>query len=153
MTVRCLVMVTGARTWDDEAVMRRAFNAATRSTVSPVLLSGHCPDGADAMAERLWRAAKLDVIEVPADWKNHGRSAGFRRNQLMVDLAATMAGCGVLVRCVAFPDLCGRPGCAPTQQLAPEVAGHFSHGTVHCLDRARKAGLDCSVHLPDRVLH
>lgn len=51
--------MTGSRTWDDMAGMRRAFNRAwvawgPASVSKPVLVSGHCPRGADAMAERLW---------------------------------------------------------------------------------------------------
>lgn len=64
------LLVTGARTWDDEAAMRGTFNEAWRSwgpgeVSRPLLISGHCPQGADAMAERLWRAAGFEVLEVP----------------------------------------------------------------------------------------
>ncbi|WP_181273588.1 SLOG family protein [Brevibacterium oceani] len=142
------LLITGSRTWDDEPTMRRAFNdiwSAWRRTpiTNPVLISGHARDGADAMAERLWRAAGFDVIEVPADWSARGRKAGLERNLAMVDLASRMRDRGTAVACAAFLDPCAKPGCSRRrhEQLAPAVAGHFSHGTVHCRDSALSAGL------------
>ena len=64
------LLVTGSRTWDAAEAMKAALNEAWRAwgpsaVARPVLLSGHCPKGADAMAERLWRAADFEVIEFP----------------------------------------------------------------------------------------
>ncbi|MEU7318325.1 DUF4326 domain-containing protein [Streptomyces sp. NPDC007083] len=91
------LLVTGSRTWDNEKRMRQTFNDAWRawgpsSVTKPVLLSGHCPDGADVMAEGLWRAAGFKVLPLPADWRVHGNAAGFRRNQKMVQAAASLRG-------------------------------------------------------------
>jgi hypothetical protein len=51
-----------------------------------VLISGTAR-GADQMGEE-WAVATVNPIEVwryPADWKKHGRSAGFKRNVLMLE--------------------------------------------------------------------
>ncbi len=143
------LLVTGSRTWSDEACMRRAFNEVwlawgPSGIAEPALLSGRCPHGADAMAERLWRSAGFEILAFPADWRAHGKAAGFRRNQELVDAALDLQAHGVQVRCMAFLDLCRRPGCersAQEQYLSAGHAGHYSHGTMHCRGRALSAGL------------
>lgn len=113
-----------------------------------MLVSGHCPadkhgHSADAMAERLWRSAGLDVIEMPTDWKTHGGKAGPRRNVEMVNALLRLVETGAWARAAAFLDLCGKDGCprANDEQLLPELRGHFSHGTVHCRHAAMAAGI------------
>ena len=144
-----VVLVTGARTWNDEPTMRSVFRGAWRTwgaanVVRPLLLSGNCDKGADAMAERLWRDAGFEMRTFPADWSAaHGRP-GLRRNQRMVDVARTFLDAGASVLCTAFLDLCRKPACArrTQEQLLPAgPSGHFSHGTVHCRSRALIAGL------------
>lgn len=142
------LLITGARTWSDELAMRAAFNEAwciwgISKVARPLLISGHCPKGADAMAERLWRTAGFDVLEVPADWDAHGGRAGFKRNSEMVRIARSLREQGSEVLCAAFLDLCTKQNCPQLrrQQLAPMVAGHFSHGTTHCRSEARSAGI------------
>lgn len=149
------LMITGSRTWDDETFMRHSFNNAWRawgpaSVTRPVLLSGRCPSGADAMAESLWRAAGFEVIEFPADWNAQPTTAGFSRNQVMVDALVAMGQAGVQVRAAAFLDLCAKAGCSQqaNQQLMPYTPGHFSHGTVHARSRALAAGV-----VVDDVIH
>ncbi|MFF1880227.1 SLOG family protein [Pseudarthrobacter sp. NPDC058196] len=142
------LLVTGARTWGDEAAMKDAFNSAWRtwgpSTVTrPLLISGHCPKGADAMAERLWRAAGFQVLEIPADWDKHGVKAGMERNTEMVRLAPSLQEQGIPVLCTAFLDRCTKDRCRQgrRQQLLPAVEGHFSHRTIHCRAKALAAGI------------
>ncbi|MFM9539980.1 hypothetical protein [Streptomyces turgidiscabies] len=151
-----VVLVTGSRSWNDEQSMRSAFNDAWRdwgaeNVTRPVLISGHCPEGADgiegadAMAERLWRLAGFEIRTFPAAWSAHGkRRAGFQRNQEMVDAAQVFREAGAQVLCTAFLDLCRKPGCPQRdqEQLMPHVPGHFSHGTIHCRSRARAAGIE-----------
>ncbi|MFI5702624.1 SLOG family protein [Streptomyces xanthochromogenes] len=77
-----VVLVTGSRSWNDEQSMRSVFNDAWRdwgagNVIRPVLISGHCPEGADAVAERLWRAAGFEIRTFPAAWSAHGKRAGF----------------------------------------------------------------------------
>lgn len=148
------LLVTGSRTWDDEVTMRRVFNevladwSAQGPIARPVLVSGHCPPdrrgrSADAMAERLCRSARFAVIEMPADWRAHGRKAGPRRNEEMVNAVLRLVETGAQARAVAFLDLCGKGDCpqANDEQLLPEHRGHFSHGTVHCRRAAMAAGI------------
>ena len=149
-----VVLITGARSWDDEARMRATFRDAWRAwgpsnVTSPLLVSGHCPAdsderGADAMAERLWRTERFEVLPVPAEWKAHGRRAGFVRNQEMVDLVAGLREQGSNVLCISYLDLCRKPRCLQghDEQLMPQFPGHFSHGTADCRARSILAGIE-----------
>lgn len=149
------VLVTGARTWGDEPQMRAAFRQAwlewgVENVTRPVLLSGHCPSGADAMAERLWLDAELEIVPFPADWNQDGRAAGLARNERMVNAAQVFRDSGTPVVCLVFLDLCTKAGCPQRhkQQLLPEHPGHFSHGTIHCRGMAIAAGLQVVDILP-----
>ncbi|MFD7661328.1 SLOG family protein [Streptomyces sp. NPDC059788] len=144
-----VVLVTGSRSWDDEESMRQALNDAWRvwgssNITRPVLISGHCPEGADAMVERLWLAAGFEIRAFPADWSAYGKRAGFQRNQEMADAAQVYRDAGAEVLCTAFLDPCRKPGCPKRgqEQLMPHTPGHFSHGTIHCRARARAAGIE-----------
>lgn len=92
------VLVTGSRTWDDEdaidGALFLAWSELQASGLPVVLVSGACPTGADAIAERLWSAHRLPVERHPADWTRDGQAAGFARNARMVALGADL--------CVAF---------------------------------------------------
>jgi hypothetical protein len=104
------VLVTGSRTWTDQA----AIGDALREHHQPgaVLVSGACPRGADAIAERLWSSWGGQVERHPADWST-GRAAGYARNAEMV--AAGADACLAFIRD-------NSPGASHTARLA-ELAG------------------------------
>lgn len=143
------VLVTGSRSWSDEHTMRKAFGDLWRgwgvqTVTHPVLLSGHASRGADAMAERVWHQASIAVRTFPANWDQHGRAAGIRRNEHMIESAVRLREAGAEIAVTAFLDRCSRTGCprAAVQQLGSEgIDGHFSHGTIHCRRVALDAGL------------
>lgn len=56
---------------------------------SPVIVHGHCPRGADAIADRLAISMGFNVERHPAQWSLYGHRAGFVRNAYMVDAGAT----------------------------------------------------------------
>ena len=80
---------------EDYTLVERAFLQLRSDGDS--IVSGGCPSGGDRFAEII--AAKFDVpIEVySADWRQHGRSAGFRRNGIIA------AKSDVLIACVGIP--------------------------------------------------
>lgn len=131
------ILITGSRTWTDEGVVDRALRDAWRALRDQgpvVLVVGACPQGADEIAERIWRSRGAGEVERhPADWDRDGRGAGFKRNQKMVDLGADL--------CLAFAAPCVKPGCARGEP------GHPSHGTQHTIDAARKAGIPVRVYI------
>lgn len=89
------ILVTGSRGWDDEATILHALAMARPlGAQAPTLVSGACPTGADAIAERLAEGLGWKIERHPADWQKHGRRAGFVRNAEMVALGADL--------CLAF---------------------------------------------------
>ena len=79
------VLITGSRDWTDEEAIYRALAAHTGFEHNVTLLSGHCPTGADAIAERYAKTKGWDIELHPADWGKYGKYAGPKRNQEMVD--------------------------------------------------------------------
>ena len=129
------ILVTGSRGWTDGEKMTRALGPWF--SFDNILVSGHCPKGADAMAERLWAgwldmtvagAIRKGYIEIhPADWKKHGKAAGPIRNGEMVALGARV--------CLAFACMCWKEECA-------DEPAHVTHGTADCAGKAETAGID-----------
>jgi YspA, cpYpsA-related SLOG family len=81
------LLITGSRQWFEWCLIYHVLDYARRSGFH-TLVSGHCPDGADFMCESTWEYLGLVVERHPADWKTHGKSAGYRRNAEMVQLGA-----------------------------------------------------------------
>ena len=104
------VLVTGSRTWTDEQVIADALREHWHDG-NALLVTGACPRGADAIAERLWRSQGGLVERHPADWQT-GRDAGMRRNAAMVALGADV--------CLAFIQD-GSPGATHAAQLAEQA--------------------------------
>lgn len=101
--VNYVILITGSRDWDNAQTIKDALMmqvvAATkdREITMPhqiVLHSGACPTGADKICEEVAESLGFTVYRYPANWKKYGKSAGFRRNQQMVDLGANI--------CIAF---------------------------------------------------
>lgn len=125
------ILVTGSRDWADRNAVYRALNQVcddfglnyppdeygnTMPDPSRItVVHGHCPTGADQIADDWCIGAFFEAERHPADWDRHGKAAGPIRNQEMVDLGADLV--------LAFP------------------ARGISRGTWDCVDRAREAGI------------
>lgn len=83
-----------------------------------VIVHGACPRGADAMADALAKQWGVAVEAHPADWKQHGRRAGFVRNAEMAELGADV--------CLAFNH-------------------NNSNGTKMMTDLTQKAGIETRI--------
>jgi hypothetical protein len=129
------ILVTGSRRWNDVATIRDVLRAYAGTDT--VIVHG-AANGADAIAEQVATSLGLKTERVAADWercapdcppghlkqrRGDGRpycpTAGFRRNQRMVDLGAFM--------CHVFP-------------LGT------SAGTRDCVRRAKAAGIPIFEH-------
>jgi hypothetical protein len=98
------ILVTGSRDWDDDRTIWHALASTILTNTQPgtpvVVVHGACPRGADAHASAWTHLTQADgrrsVTEErhPADWEQHGKAAGFRRNAEMVALGADV--------CLAF---------------------------------------------------
>jgi hypothetical protein len=151
------VLVTGSRTWTDQTVIGAALREHFQS--GAVLVSGGCPRGADAIAERLWRSWGGPVEQHPADWDT-GRGAGFARNATMVTLGAAVclafirdnsAGASHTARLAERAAIPVRRYDHPGQQKAPAgltieaaAAGYMRAGwPVFVLGRSKRPVANC----------
>lgn len=96
------VLVTGSRSWDRPDVIEAcldilAYEASAAGYEQMTVVHG-CARGADEYADRWVRKGghPLDVSAErhPANWRDHGRSAGLHRNRKMVAAGADV--------CLAF---------------------------------------------------
>ncbi len=85
-------------------------------------MHGGCPQGADAIADEIWRSGGGRVERHSADWQRHGRRAGIIRN---IEMAAASIDI-----CLAF------------------IHDH-SPGATHCADEAERQGVRVERHLCD----
>jgi hypothetical protein len=92
------LLVTGSRTWTDVRTIEQALAVILdRHPEGVLLVHGACPRGADAIAAAYAARTPGYQIEAhPADWRRHGRAAGYRRNAEMIALGAD--GCAAFIR-------------------------------------------------------
>lgn len=105
-----ILLITGGRSYSDIDHVRAVISALDPKLT--LIVQGGAP-GADSLAAAVALECGIPVRTYPADWLTHGRSAGPRRNQLMIDESKPDL-------IIAFP---GGPG------------------TADCLRRARAAGI------------
>lgn len=115
------ILVTGSRDWWDEDTIADALNFIVGSVdpATVTIVHGACPTGADAIVDRLARAAGAIVEPHPAEWSRFRRAAGPKRNGFMVSLGADV--------CLAFP-----------------MGASF--GTRDCIAQAAAAGIPVRVY-------
>jgi hypothetical protein len=115
------VIVAGGRGFDSyltmAAVLSHLFSKAITRGDDITIISGTAR-GADQKGELYAARNQLKCDKYPADWDNHGRSAGYKRNTVMADNATHL---------VAFWD-------------------GVSRGTKHMIDIARAKGLIIRVY-------
>lgn len=109
------VIIAGTRSFNDYELLRTSCNnllSEKQRTHTVVVISGTAR-GADQMGERYARERGFQLRRFPADWEQHGKSAGHIRNAKMADNADAL---------IAFWD--GQ-----------------SRGTKNMIDNARRKGL------------
>lgn len=108
------VLICGSRDWTDREAIEKRLALLPRDTT---IISG-AARGADAMAVAIGRKLGLEAEMFPADWERFGKSAGFKRNLVMLNQR---------------PDLV--------------IAFHLngSHGTAHTIENARNRGIPVEV--------
>lgn len=88
------ILITGSRTWNNIDTIERVLKAYAVPKQRVVMVSGHCPKGADWICEQWAHELGWAVEKHPANWTKYGKAAGFIRNDEM-----TLKGADV---CLAF---------------------------------------------------
>lgn len=113
------IIIAGGRDFDDYSLLQsKCLPIIERQMVNHdvIIMSAHAK-GADLLGEMFAEEHGLKLKVYPADWKAHYRSAGFRRNEQMGDIANGL---------IAFWD-------------------GESHGTKHMIEYARSKEVDVNV--------
>lgn len=113
------VIIAGSRNFSNYKLLKDVCNETLKEKKKEyniVIVSGGAR-GADKAGEMYANEEKFDLEIFPADWKKFGKSAGFRRNEQMANVADAV---------IAFWD--GK-----------------SNGTKHMIETAEKNNLDLRV--------
>ena len=113
------VIIAGSRGFSNYKLLKETCNNVLREkkkTHNIVIISGGAK-GADKAGEQYAQDCDYDLEIYPADWKKFGKSAGFRRNEQMAEVADGL---------IAFWD--GK-----------------SNGTKHMIDIANEKGIKIKV--------
>lgn len=113
------VIIAGGRDFNDYELLKRKcdyYLSNIDSKVDIVIISG-CAFGADTLGEKYAMEKNYYLDKHPADWDKYGKSAGYRRNKEMVDIASAA---------ICFWD--GK-----------------SKGTKHTIDLCKEKGIPCKV--------
>lgn len=88
------LLISGSRDWSDKlTIVRELAIFAREYGQDVVLVSGACDKGADSMCESVGKTFKWKIETHRPQWDkkvdgSYNRSAGFQRNELMVNLGA-----------------------------------------------------------------
>lgn len=110
------VVVCGSRDWVDKQIIR---DRLLQLPSNVIIIEGGCR-GVDLMAREVALDIGLEVVEFPAAWKKHGKSAGPKRNIKMLNTGPQLV--------IAFHDDLQK-----------------SKGTKHIVGEARKRDIDVEV--------
>lgn len=86
------LIIAGSRGWTDyQAVIDAVRSFYKKYKISgklrpPKIISGTAR-GADQLGERLAKDYNLELLLMPAKWNEHGKSAGYKRNEEMAKIA------------------------------------------------------------------
>ena len=83
------VVICGSRSFNDYAALKEFCDyilSNTTKTYFITVISG-AAKGADTLGERYAEEKGYTCKQFPADWGAHGRAAGFRRNEQMLEQA------------------------------------------------------------------
>lgn len=113
------VIIAGSRNFNDyELLKEKALIILSKKLplFNVVIVSGEA-NGADKLGERFAEEHNLGLIKMPADWDKYGKSAGYKRNQEMAEIANA---------CIVFWD-------------------GESFGSKHMIDIAKEKGIPVKV--------
>jgi hypothetical protein len=106
------VIIAGSRQFVDYKLLKENVDEFREEHEIDTIISGTAR-GADTLGEEYARLHNIDVIKMPANWREYGKRAGYLRNEQMAEVADA---------CICFWD-------------------GDSRGTKHMIDIARRMNL------------
>lgn len=79
------IIVAGGRNFKDYTLLRQKLDFYFQN-ITPVVVCGEAK-GADELGKRYAESHGIEVVSMPADWNKYGKSAGYRRNREMAEIA------------------------------------------------------------------
>lgn len=91
MTFRCIIF--GGREFEDYEYLKNTMDKVLADTPNGelIIISG-AARGADYLGEEWARERGIPYERYPADWKRYGKSAGYKRNLQMAEVADMAVG-------------------------------------------------------------
>lgn len=84
------VVVAGGRLFTDYELLVSKMNNLLKAKIAEgyeiTIISGTAK-GADKLGEQYAKAKGFKLVQMPAQWDTHGKSAGYKRNVAMADIA------------------------------------------------------------------
>lgn len=75
----------GSRSFANKQLAKLIIDILIKKYSNITLVSGGCKEGADKICEDIFDEYGLPKIIHYADWKKYGKSAGFKRNPLIIN--------------------------------------------------------------------
>lgn len=89
-----IILVCGGRDYADWATLDEVLSQVHKTASIELLVHG-AARGADSMAGQWARDNGIQEVLCPANWRTHGKSAGYKRNKAMLGLRPELV--------IAFP--------------------------------------------------
>lgn len=113
------LVVTGGRNFTSYHKVEKALN---QLPFTPTVLIQGGARGADSIAKQWAESKGIHVVTIDALWDYHGKSAGDKRNQAMIDIMRPDY-------CVAFPG-----GYGTADMVRRCKANHITVWSPYCID-------------------
>lgn len=85
------VIIAGGRDFSDYELLRSTMDRLLSNTMDEIVIVCGMAKGADTLGEQYAKECGYKVDYFPADWKKHGKAAGFLRNEQMAQNADALA--------------------------------------------------------------
>lgn len=80
------VIIAGGRGFNNYEYLKAKVSSLLQNKNDVTIISG-CARGADALGAKYAKENNIELIKIPANWNKYGKSAGYRRNVEMANIA------------------------------------------------------------------
>lgn len=82
------VIIAGGRDFHDYELLKKKCDYYLQFIEDEITIISGMARGADSLGEKYAQERNLKIDSHPADWDKYGKSAGYKRNKEMVDIAS-----------------------------------------------------------------